>query len=211
MSWRRTRNCWATIFVGSNSRIHLLAKSSYIPSLTIRGQRNLSQYNHQQLRCHNWHSSVPNITKPVGLPFSLAPPEIQSVITKDYWGTDIICKNGTPQQFFFDGGFANIKGNELSWHYYVKDHLGSNRIVQDEKGKVGATYNFYPFGGYFDHCEELFTHNISQSFTFQGKEYTGMNFMINHKGKPTKTQVTNFRDQLEKKYFGNKIGDTPTN
>uniref|UniRef100_UPI000E9E2DFD hypothetical protein n=1 Tax=Prevotella sp. AM42-24 TaxID=2293125 RepID=UPI000E9E2DFD len=37
------------------------------------------------------------------------------------------------------------------------------------------------------------------------------NFMINHKGKPTKTQVTNFRDQLEKKYFGNKIGDTPTN
>ncbi len=52
---------------------------------------------------------------------------------------------------------------------------------------------------------------ILTSFTFQGKEYTGMNFMINHKGKPTKTQVTNFRDQLEKKYFGNKIGDTPTN
>ena len=36
-------------------------------------------------------------------------------------------------------------------------------------------------------------------------------FMSNHKGKPTKTQVTNFRDQLEKKYFGNKIGDTPIN
>ena len=119
-------------------------------------------------------TSVPNITKPIGLPFSLAPPEIQSVITKDYWGTDIICKNGEPQQFFFDGGFADIKDTGLTWHYYVKDHLGCNRIVQDEKGKVEATYNFYPFGGYFDHCEELYTHNISQPFTFQGKEYTGM-------------------------------------
>ena len=119
-------------------------------------------------------TSVPNITKPVGLPFSLAPPEIQSVITKDYWGTDIICKNGEPQQFFFDGGFADIKGSGLTWHYYVKDHLGTNRIVQDEKGKVEATYNFYPFGGFIEHFEELYTHNISQPFTFQGKEYTSM-------------------------------------
>ena len=119
-------------------------------------------------------TSVPNITKPVGLPFSLAPPEIQSVITKDYWGTDIICKNGTPQQFFFDGGFANIKDNELSWHYYVKDHLGSNRIVQDEQGKVEASYNFYPFGGSFEHCQELYTNNISQPFTYQGKEKVNM-------------------------------------
>lgn len=119
-------------------------------------------------------TSVPNITKPVGLPFSLAPPEIQSVNTKDYWGTDIICKNGKPQQFFFDGGFADIKDTDLTWHYYVKDHLGSNRIVQDEQGKVEATYSFYPFGGNFEHFEELYTHNISQPFTFQGKEYTSM-------------------------------------
>lgn len=119
-------------------------------------------------------TSIPNITKPVGLPFSLAPPEIQSVNTKDYWGTDIICKNGNPQQFFFDGGFADIKDTDLTWHYYVKDHLGSNRIVQDEQGKVEATYNFYPFGGFINHFEELYTHNIFQPFTFQGKEYTSM-------------------------------------
>ncbi len=119
-------------------------------------------------------TSVPNITKPVGLPFSLAPPEIQSVITKDYWGTDIICKNGEPQQFFFDGGFADIKDNALTWHYYVKDHLGSNRIVQDEQGKVEATYSFYPFGGSFEHCQELYTSNISQPFTYQGKEKVNM-------------------------------------
>ena len=115
-------------------------------------------------------TSVSHITKPVGLPFSLAPPEVQSVIIKDYWGNDIICKNGAPEQFFFDGGFAAIKGEDLTWHYYVKDHLGSNRIVQDELGKVEATYHFYPFGGQFEHSEELFTHNISQPFTFSGRE-----------------------------------------
>lgn len=115
-------------------------------------------------------TSVPHITKPNGYPFSLAPSEIQSVITKDYWGTDIICKNGIPQLFIFDGGFAEVRKSGLSWHYYVKDHLGSNRVVQDEQGKVEATYNFYPFGDNFEHCEELFTHDIGQPFTFQGKE-----------------------------------------
>ena len=56
-------------------------------------------------------------------------------------GDDIVCLDGVPTMFLFDGGYADIKGTALTWHYYVTDHLGSKRIVQDEQGKVEATYN----------------------------------------------------------------------
>lgn len=114
--------------------------------------------------------AVSYITKPFGQPFELSPSQIHSVITKDYWGTDIICKNGTPDMFLFEGGFANIANNSLTWHYYIKDHLGSTRIVQNTQGTVEATYNYYPLGTNFEHWAEIYRSAIPQPFKFNGKE-----------------------------------------
>ena len=76
--------------------------------------------------------------------------------------------------FLFDGGYADIKGTALTWHYYVTDHLGSKRIVQDELGKVEATYNYYPFGTIFEHWAEIYAKSIGQPFKFNGKELDTM-------------------------------------
>lgn len=118
--------------------------------------------------------AVSHISKPFGQPFTLTPSQIHSITTHDYWDTDIICKNGTPEMFLFDGGFASIGANALTWHYYVKDHLGSTRIVQNEQGAVENTYNYYPFGTIFDHWAELYSHGLSQPFKFNGKELDTM-------------------------------------
>ena len=65
----------------------------------------------------------------------------------------------------------------LTWHYYVEDHLGNKRIVQDEQGKVETSYNYYPFGIIFDHWAELYAKSKQQPFKFNGKElYTMFDF-----------------------------------
>ena len=122
----------------------------------------------------SYTTAVPHVVKPYGKPFTLAESEIQSVTTRDYWGDDIICQNGVPTMFVFDGGYADIKGTALTWHYYVTDHLGSKRIVQDEQGKVEATYNYYPFGTIFEHWAEIYAKSIGQPFKFNGKELDTM-------------------------------------
>ena len=76
--------------------------------------------------------------------------------------------------FLFEGGFADISNKGTTWHYYVNDHLGSKRIVQDEKGKVEATYNYYPFGNMFEHWAELYAKSLQQPYKFNGKEYDSM-------------------------------------
>ena len=122
----------------------------------------------------SYTSAVSHLVMPYGEPFVLAPSQIQSVTTRDYWGDDIICQDGEPRMFLFDGGYADIKGTALTWHYYVTDHLGSKRIVQDEQGKVEATYNYYPFGTIFEHWAEIYAKPISQPFKFNGKELDTM-------------------------------------
>ncbi|MDE5987395.1 MAG: hypothetical protein K2H16_09005, partial [Prevotella sp.] len=46
----------------------------------------------------------------------------------------LITENGRPSMYQFDGGCCSLwdktsKAEELSFHYYTKDHLGNNREV----------------------------------------------------------------------------------
>ena len=43
--------------------------------------------------------------------------------------------------------------------FYLKDHLGSSRVIVDTTGKITAKYNYYPFGD-----------NLNSSVS-QGSEY----------------------------------------
>ena len=129
---------------------------------------------------------------------------VQTQLASD--GTDIVTA-----MYYDRKGRVMEKNSKL-----LDNHLRREQFSYTFTGKV-LTHTILDYKGAKEVFRSVTTNNydaatgILTSFTFQGKEYTGMNFMINHKGKPTKTQVTNFRDQLEKKYFGNKIGDTPTN
>ncbi|WP_278985295.1 RHS repeat domain-containing protein [Segatella bryantii] len=119
-------------------------------------------------------TAVSNVRKPYGEPFTLTSSQVQSVVKKEYWGEDVVCKNGVPDMYLFEGGYADIRNDALTYHYYVKDHLGNHRIVQNEKGKVEASYNYYPFGNTFDHFGELYASSIIQPYRYNGKEYDSM-------------------------------------
>lgn len=70
-------------------------------------------------------------------------------------------------RFLFDGGYCTINGNLAEYHYYVKDHLGSNRLVVDENGNVEQKTYYYPFGGVYG---DISTNTDVQSYKYNGKE-----------------------------------------
>lgn len=70
--------------------------------------------------------------------------------------------------FLFSGGIATIANNQATFHFYIKDHLGSNRIVVSEDGTIKQKLYYYPFGGlYGDIC----VNPEFQRYKYNGKEY----------------------------------------
>ena len=115
-------------------------------------------------------TAVPNITIPLGTSRSLSESEILSVNTIDYWD-DVVCENGEMKKYLFDGGYADITGDSLRFHYYIKDHLGSIRIVQNEQGKVEQINNYYPYGNTFGEYNSSDIASNLQPYKFNGKEH----------------------------------------
>ena len=69
-----------------------------------------------------------------------------------------------------DGGFvsyANGDASKPSFHYYIKDHLGSNRIVLADDGTVEQVNDYYPFGALMSNG---WTNASSQRYKYIGKE-----------------------------------------
>ena len=54
----------------------------------------------------------------------------------------------------FDGGYASVDEEDgIVMHFYVKDHLGSNRLVVDGNGNIEEVNHYYPFGALMgDRC-----------------------------------------------------------
>lgn len=79
-----------------------------------------------------------------------------------------ILKDGKLDAFLFSGGIATIANNQATFHFYIKDHLGSNRIVVSEDGTIKQKLYYYPFGGlYGDIC----VNPEFQRYKYNGKEY----------------------------------------
>ena len=49
---------------------------------------------------------------------------------------------GTLKRILIDNGYIE---NEI-YYFYVRDHLGNNRIVADASGNVVQKTDYYPFG-----------------------------------------------------------------
>ena len=88
----------------------------------------------------------------------------------EYAGPFVIT-DGELKQFLFDGGYCTLDNRQAKFHYYVKDHLGSNRIVMSEDGTIEQKTHYYPFGGVYG---DVSTNTDVQDYKYNGKELDHM-------------------------------------
>jgi RHS repeat-associated protein len=70
-------------------------------------------------------------------------------------------------------GYIEKQGNVYNLYYYLKDHLGNNRIVVDASGNLVQTNNYYPSGTSIAEYPRR-TDQGAQPYKFGGKELDRM-------------------------------------
>lgn len=84
-----------------------------------------------------------------------------------------VYENDTLRMSLFDGGYVSYDAKVAasspspSYHYYIKDHLGDNRVVLGENGEIEQVNHYYPFGGLMGESKSLAS---SQRYKYNGKE-----------------------------------------
>ncbi|SBV90588.1 exported hypothetical protein [uncultured Dysgonomonas sp.] len=98
-----------------------------------------------------------------------APFSTQATDTKttDYVGNKVY-ENGTLKRILIDGGY--IEGT--TYHFYLTDHLGNNRVVAKADGTVIQKNHYYPFGMAF--AENTTAEQGVQPYKYNGKELDQM-------------------------------------
>ena len=71
-----------------------------------------------------------------------------SVKTVDYVG-NCIYEDGILKKILLDGAYASLSGSQVSYHFFLRDHLGSIRVVASEAGAVEQVNHYYPYGSRF--------------------------------------------------------------
>ena len=102
---------------------------------------------------------------------SMAKPIAKRLKTKYYYCSNLVYDNDNISAILFDGGYASVDDdNGIVMHFYVKDHLGSNRLVVDGNGNIEEVNHYYPFGALMgDRC------GVSQNnYKYIGKELDTM-------------------------------------
>ena len=83
---------------------------------------------------------------------------------------NMIYKDDAFRQILFDGGYITFTGTRPMYHYYLKDHLGNNRVVASSKGEVEQVNHYYPYGGIMAES----TNESVQRYKYNGKELDRM-------------------------------------
>jgi len=127
-------------------------------------------------------TAVEGITVAYGFAHELTQAETMDVDSTDYFnGSFVIHWNvmGRNLDYHFGGGYLTltpyfyrpypfapvILKHASSYHYYLRDHLGSNRLVVSGDGTVEQTNEYYPYGGPWG--------DVSTNQGFQPYKYTG--------------------------------------
>lgn len=88
---------------------------------------------------------------------------------RDYCN-NFIYEEGALKILLFDGGYVTfLDGGTPEYHFYIKDHLGNNRVVADANGNIEQVNHYYPFGGLMAES----TGN-TQPYKYNGKELDRM-------------------------------------
>jgi len=99
----------------------------------------------------------------------------------DYCG-NFIYENDTLKQTLIDGGYisyvhpqntsvTSISQLTPTYHFYVQDHLGNNRLVVDEGGTIEQVSHYYPYGGLMGESKNI---SSNQRYKYNGKEFDRM-------------------------------------
>ena len=99
----------------------------------------------------------------------------------DYCG-NFIYENDTLKQTLIEGGYisyeypqntavTSISQLAPTYHFYVQDHLGNNRLVVDEGGTIEQINHYYPYGGLMGESKNL---SSNQRYKYNGKELDRM-------------------------------------
>ena len=89
-----------------------------------------------------------------------------NAVTTYYCGN--VVYEGTDRKYLLhEEGYVDL-ANSNTYHYYLKDHQGNNRVVINDSGTVKETNHYYPFGG-------LFAGTSVQPFKYNGKEFDSKN------------------------------------
>ena len=88
----------------------------------------------------------------------------------DYVG-NMIYEGGSLKRILVDGGFYE----EGKYYFYLRDHLGNNRVVADASGSAIQVTHYYPFGMSFTEGYEQDIKPAKQPYKYNGKELDGEN------------------------------------
>ena len=64
---------------------------------------------------------------------------------REYTGNRVY-KDGVLSRLLFDGGYVSFRDSVPTYHYYIRDYLGNNRVVADAHGNVEEVNHYYPYG-----------------------------------------------------------------
>ena len=116
-----------------------------------------------------YKTSKTNLFVPMG---SIVPPlstNVALTLKTDYCG-NMIYENGQLSKILTDVGYITLANSTPTYHYYLQDHLGNNRVVIDEHGQVEQVNHYYAFGGLMSES----TGGGAQSYKYNGKELDRM-------------------------------------
>ena len=86
----------------------------------------------------------------------------------DYCG-NMIYEDGVLSKILTEEGYITLSSSTPTYHYYLNDHLGNNRVVLNINSSnvltVEQMNSYYPFGGLFEQTAETL-----QTYKFGGKE-----------------------------------------
>jgi RHS repeat-associated protein len=86
--------------------------------------------------------------------------------TTDY-ADNLVYENGKLSKILTVEGYITLDSlNKPTYHYYLKDHEGNNRVVIDQNGTVEQVNHYYPFGTLFSES----TNTATQRYKYNGKE-----------------------------------------
>ena len=141
--------------ISTKSRV--LFKESYNDTIyytySADGTKLRSTYKKAEFRVYPYNYNVSSTSLNVGT-VGMAKTIAKRLKTKYYYCSNLVYDNDNISAILFDGGYASVDDdNGIVMHFYVKDHLGSNRLVVDGNGNIEEVNHYYPFGALMgDRC-----------------------------------------------------------
>ena len=119
-----------------------------------------------------YSTAVANVGVPMGEIRSLSSSQVSATHTVDYCG-NVIYEGGNLSKILTEEGYITLSGSTPTYHYYLKDHQGNNRVVTYWNGSkwfVEQVNHYYPFGGVFAEGTAV----SNQAYKYNGKELDRM-------------------------------------